>query len=114
MAKHGKFFRKENMVYFLSFGLPILMMLGIFIFRGIFPFGKNSFMYSDMYHQYVPFLTEFWEKVHRGESLAYTFRIGLGTNFTAIYAYYLASPVYWLSLLVPKAYLADFMTYKIV
>ena len=114
MAKHGKFFRKENMVYFLSFGLPILMMLGIFIFQGIFPFGKNSFMYSDMYHQYVPFLTEFWEKVHRGESLAYTFRIGLGTNFTAIYAYYLASPVYWLSLLVPKAYLADFMTYMIV
>ena len=102
------------MVYFLSFGLPILLILGIFIFRGIYPFGDNSFMYSDMYHQYVPFLTEFWEKLHGGESLSYSFRIGLGTNFTAVYAYYLASPVYWLCYFVPKAYLADYMTIMIV
>ena len=98
-------------MYFLSLGLPILLLLGIFIYRGIYPFGENSFMYSDMYHQYVPFLTEFWEKLHSGESLAYTFRIGLGTNFTAVYAYYLASPVYWLCYFVPKAFLMDYIFY---
>ena len=112
--KQRKILKKENTVYFLSLGLPVLLLLGIFIYRGIYPFGENSFMYSDMYHQYVPFLTEFWEKLHSGESLAYTFRIGLGTNFTAVYAYYLASPVYWLCYFVPKAFLVDYMTYLIV
>ena len=68
--KQRKILKKENTVYFLSLGLPVLLLLGIFIYRGIYPFGENSFMYSDMYHQYVPFLTEFWEKLHSGESLA--------------------------------------------
>lgn len=33
-------------------------MLAIFIGNGIYPFGDGSFMHSDMYHQYVPFLED--------------------------------------------------------
>lgn len=108
------FAEKLKNIYLLSFFIPILLMLGIFVERGIFPFGKNSFMFSDMYHQYVPFLTEFWHKLHGGESLAYSWHAGLGSNFVAIYAYYLASPVNWLAYLCPEAYLIEFMTYFIV
>ena len=61
--KQRKILKKENTVYFLSLGLPVLLLLGIFIYRGIYPFGENSFMYSDMYHQYVPFLTEFFPRI---------------------------------------------------
>ena len=105
---------KLKNIYLLSFLIPIFLMLGIFVERGIFPFGKNSFMFSDMYHQYVPFLTEFWHKLHDGESLAYSWHAGLGSNFVAIYAYYLASPVNWLAYFCPEAYLIEFMTYFIV
>lgn len=108
------FTQKIKNIYFLSFMIPILLLLGIFVARGIFPFGKNSFMYSDMYHQYIPFLTEFWRKLHAGESLAFSWNVGLGSNFLAIYAYYLASPVYWLSILVPEGFLIEFMSYLVV
>ena len=75
------FTQKIKNIYFLSFIIPILLLLGIFVARGIFPFGKNSFMYSDMYHQYIPFLTEFRRKLCSGESLAFSWNVGLGSNF---------------------------------
>lgn len=108
------FTQKIKNIYFLSFIIPILLLLGIFVARGIFPFGNNSFMYSDMYHQYIPFLTEFWRKMHDGESLAFTWNVGLGSNFLAIYAYYLASPIYWLAFFVPEGLLIEFMSYFVV
>lgn len=108
------FGKKLKNIYLLSFCIPVLGMLGIFVVRGIFPFGNNSFMFSDMYHQYVPFLTEFWRKLRGGESLAFSWYAGLGSNFAAIYAYYLASPVNWLAFFCPEEYLIEFMTYFIV
>ncbi len=108
------FAKKLKNIYLLSFCIPVLGMLGIFIARGIFPFGKNSFMYSDMYHQYIPFLTEFWRKLHNGESLAFSWYTGMGSNFFAVYAYYLASPLNWLAFLCPEKFLVEFMSYLIV
>lgn len=106
--------RKLKNIYLLSFLIPVLGILGLFVERGIFPFGSNSFMYSDMYHQYIPFLTEFWRKLHSGESLAFSWRAGLGSDFVTIYAYYLASPENWLAYFCPEGYLIEFMTFFIV
>lgn len=105
------FAKKLKNIYLLSFGIPFLGILGIFIVRGIYPFGTSSFMFSDMYHQYVPFLTEFARKLREGESLAYSWYVGLGSDFTSVYAYYLASPVYWLSALCPPSLLIEYMTF---
>jgi len=97
-----------------SFLLPFLSMMLIFISNEIFPFGDQSFMHSDMYHQYVPFLQEFTRKVREGESLAYSWNIGLGSNYLALFIYYCASPFNWLALLLPPAYLIEFMSYMVV
>lgn len=104
------FVKKLKNIYLLSCCIPIALMLGIFAAKGVYPFGNYSFIFSDMYHQYIPFLTEFWHKLHAGESLAFSWHAGLGSDFTAIYAYYLASPVNWLVYFVPEAYLIEFMT----
>ena len=53
----------KKKICFFSFLLPFLSMMAIFIGNGIYPFGDQSFMHSDMYHQYVPFLEEFVRKV---------------------------------------------------
>lgn len=105
------FARKLKNIYLLSFGIPVLGILGIFIVRGIYPFGSKSFMFSDMYHQYVPFLTEFARKLREGGSLAYSWHVGLGSDFTSVHAYYLASPVYWLAGLCPQQLLIEYMTF---
>ena len=106
--------KKLKNIYLLSFLIPVLGVVGIFWERGIFPFGGSSFMYSDMYHQYIPFLTEFWRKLRGGESLLFSWRAGLGSDFVTIYAYYLASPENWLAYFVPEGYLIEFMTFFVV
>ena len=107
-------FISDNKICFYSFLLPFLAMLAIFIGNGIYPFGDGSFMHSDMYHQYVPFLEEFLRKVKDGEPLYHSWRIGMGSNYLALYGYYSASPFNWLMLLVPQQFLIEFMSYMVV
>ncbi|WP_077612017.1 YfhO family protein [Clostridium sp. Marseille-P2415] len=97
-----------------AFFVPIAIMIIIFAQRGIFPFGEESFLRTDMYHQYAPFFSEFQYKLTHGGSLLYSWDIGMGVNFAALYAYYLASPLNWLIVLCPKNYIIEFMTYMIV
>jgi len=105
---------KSHKSYLISFIFPVVAMLIIFIFRGIFPFGDETFLRTDMYHQYAPFSSEFNYKLQHAGSLLYTWDVGLGINFTALYAYYLASPLNWLMILCPKGLILEFMTYSIV
>ncbi len=105
---------KSKKSYLLSFLLPVISMILIFFFRGIFPFGDETFLRTDMYHQYAPFASEFNYKLQNGGSLLYTWDVGLGINFSALYSYYLASPLNWLLLICPKGLILEFMTYMIV
>nr|WP_318684191.1 YfhO family protein [uncultured Acetatifactor sp.] len=98
----------------LSFVLPVTIVLCLFVIRGIYPFGDRSFLFSDMYHQYMPFFSEFLHKVRAGEGIAYSFNVGIGSNFLALYVYYLASPLHFLAFLLPEAYLMEFMSYLAV
>ena len=100
--------------YACAFFIPIFIMIGIFIERGIFPFGENSFLRTDLYHQYAPFFQSLKEKLSTGGSLFYSWDIGLGTNYSALLAYYLASPINWLLYLCPADYVIEFITYLIV
>ena len=107
-------FIKANQLYILSFLLPFFAMFFIFAFRGIYPFGDRSFLHIDMYHQYFPFLTEFYHKLTTGDSLLYSWNTGMGSNFLALYVYYLASPFNWLVVLCSEAHLMEFISYMVV
>lgn len=99
---------------FLAFLIPAAIMLVLFAVNGIYPFGDRSFLFSDMYHQYMPFFSELLHKVRGGESLGFSFHVGIGSNFLALFGYYLASPLHVFSLLVPEGHLMEFMSYLIV
>ncbi len=101
--------KKERLALIASFLLPVAVMLVLFIINGIYPFGDRSFLSGDLYHQYMPFFSELLHKVRGGESLNFSFRVGIGSNFLALFVYYLASPFHILALLVPEAHLIDFM-----
>ena len=98
MKKSAKLLRPSD-AYLISFIVPLLVMIAIFIVRGIFPFGSESFLRTDMYHQYAPFFSEFQYKLQHGGSLLYSWDVGLGINFAALYSYYLASPLNYLIIL---------------
>ena len=100
--------------YLAAFFIPVILMVVIFALKGIYPFGTECFLRTDLYHQYAPFFSEFHQKLKEGGSLLYSWNMGMGVNFTALYAYYLASPLNWLLILCPKAYIIEFMTAMIV
>lgn len=115
MKKSG--LKKKNpagRLLFFSFLIPSGIMLALFIIRGIYPFGDRSFLFSDMYHQYMPFFSELLHKIRGGENLSFSYHVGIGSNFLALFVYYLASPLHIFSLLVPESHLMEFMSYLIV
>lgn len=92
---------KRNFPVIIAFIIPVLILSVIFIFNGVFPFGDEMYLRSDMYHQYAPFMKMFQRTLQEGGSLYYTWDIGLGTNVLSTYAYYLASPLNWIVVLFP-------------
>lgn len=92
-----------------SFLCPVAVMLLLFIINGIYPFGDRSFLSADLYHQYMPFFSEFLRKLRGGENLFFSYQVGIGSNFLALFVYYLASPLHFLALLVPESHLIEFI-----
>lgn len=102
--------RRRSVFYFgMGFLLPALLTLIGFAFNGVWPFGNGTVLIIDSLHQYLPFYTDLHEKLVNGESLLYSFSAGLGYDFWATFAYYMASPLNLLLVFFPKANVADAM-----
>ena len=100
---------KTRLFLILSFLVPFIIMGVMFVKAGVYPFGERQVMYSDCKQQYLPFLKEFQRKLKSGDSLLYSWRNGLGTNFIAMIGYYIASPLNWLTVFVPVKYIREAM-----
>ncbi len=98
----------------LAFILPVVILMILYIARGIFPFGDRAYMRMDFYHQYAPFMKEFGRRLLAGDSLLHAWEYGLGTNYWAHYAYYLASPFNWILALVPSQYVVEAMNISMI
>ena len=90
--------------------LPVLILGALFFALGIRPFGHASLLTNDLYHQIAPFLLELRRKFHTGESLLFSWNIGLGTSFLPTIAYYCASPLNIIALIFPEKNLLDVIT----
>lgn len=97
----------KNMVYVYSVGITMIVMLAMWIFNGLGPFGGKNMMLIDGIHQYVPFFSEYYDKLKNGGSLLYTWNVGMGGNFLSLFSYYLSSPLNLLILLFDKTHLVD-------
>lgn len=96
----------DNYCYYLSFFIVSVLMLAIFVAQKIVPFGNNSITLVDSVHQYLPFYSEYRDKLINEGSLFYTWNIALGSNFVSLFAYYLSSPFNYLFLLFGKENIA--------
>ena len=105
---------RRNLPVIAAFIIPIAAMIVIFAAREIYPFGDEMYLRSDMYHQYATFLKEFQSILKNGDSLLYTWNIGLGSDFIGTYAYYLASPLNWLVYFLPTDYIPEIMACFII
>lgn len=95
----------------LGFVIPFFAMLIIMILNGVLPFGSKSLLYSDGYHQYYPFFKEFRRAILSGESLLYSWNVGMGIDYLGLISYYVASPLNLLSIFIPESFLLYYFTF---
>lgn len=97
-----------------AFLMSALILVLAFAAEGIFPFGGNQITIIDMYHQYVPFLSELQYKMHHGGSPFYCWDGAGGFNFWALMAYYGGSPLNLLLVLFPAGWIVEGVTFVLV
>ena len=100
--------------FFIGFLLPAVIMTVAFYVIKVWPAGDHYALIVDSIHQYLPFYTDFRNKLAGGDSLLYSWSGGLGYNFWSTYAYYLSAPSNLLLFFVPMKYVGDFMDLMII
>jgi len=86
----------------IAFAVPTTCILVLMMIGGYMPFGNKSMLYSDMFHQYYPFFKAFRQALLSGDSLLYSWNVGMGLDYLGLISYYLASPLNLLSVFVPE------------
>ena len=102
--------RKWNYLGF-AFAIPFVSMVILLIVVGATPFGNKSLLYSDMWHQYFPFFKAFRKALLSGESLLYSWNVGMGMDYLGLISYYLASPLYLFSVLLPESWVLPYFEF---
>ena len=104
-------FEKNKYSYLAAaFAIPFLGMCLLMLLKGFEPFGNSSMLYSDMYHQYYPFFVDFHRALRSGDSLLWNWSVGMGMDYLGLISYYLASPLYLLSVFVPEEFLLEYFS----
>ena len=106
----SKILKKKWNCVGLAFAFTFLAFIGMMIVKQIIPFGDASFLYSDSYHQYYPFFLAFRRALRSGESLLYSWNVGMGMDYLGLIAYYLASPLNLISVILPESWMLVYFT----
>lgn len=93
---------RKNGYLWLCILIPIALMYLMYLSRMIHPFGDGSVLVLDLNAQYVWFFEALRDFVRGDASLLYSFARSMGGEFLGIYAYYIASPLSYLTCLFPK------------
>lgn len=107
LRREQTLFWSDRWLPWMAFIVPFVILAIGYAALLVFPFGNRHMLTVDLFHQYAPFFSLFREKLLTGGSLFYAPTIGLGTNFYALFAYYLASPLNFLLLLFPAHCLTE-------
>lgn len=68
------------------------VVIAIYVLQDVAPFGGNSLLTIDFFHQYGPMLAELRDRLLNGSNLIYSFRMGMGLPFFRNFFNYLSSP----------------------
>ncbi len=93
MSKKKNNFFFDNRYLFISFGATAGLMLIVYLCTQVFPFGDNTVLRMDLYHQYGPLFSELYDRIFSGSSMNYSWVSGLGSCFLGNYFNYLSSPI---------------------
>lgn len=84
--------QKKGLFILLAVTMPMVILFAMMAIYGVWPYGMDYYLKNDLQGQFLPFYRELIRKYTLGESLSYSWRVGLGGDFPSQMAFYLASP----------------------
>ena len=96
--------KKKN--YLLTALIIAIIISFVYLVKGIFPFGKNFAIWSDLHEQITAMFYHFYDSIKGSDSLFIDFTSGGSINFIGLIGYYICSPFTFLTLLFPRDLLA--------
>ena len=81
----------KNKYYLITGICSIAIVIALYILNEVAPFGENSMLTVDFYHQYGPMLGELYDRVKNGYNLFYSFNMGMGLPFFRNFYNYMSS-----------------------
>ena len=94
----------NNKYILLSGGISVFIILLVYFCFDIRPFGDGIIYRMDLYHQYGPLFTEFYDRIHNGQSLVYSWTSGMGSSFIGNFYNYLSSPLTFIFIFLGHKY----------
>lgn len=89
------------LLYTLAFIIPVIVMLVVFWQQDFYPFGNKTLFTMDMRDQYVAFFASLRNILSGDASLFFSWSRSMGGNYLGLFAYYIASPLSWITVLFP-------------
>lgn len=83
---------KKILLYFLAFFIPALILIVIFLWQKVEPFGDNIYLPVDASGQYANYLQYFKGVFFEDNGIFYSLKKSLGGEMYGLFAYYLLSP----------------------
>ncbi len=83
---------QENKLYCLTFIIGIIIISIIYRLNHVTPFGPQSLLCVDFFHQYGPMLGEFYDRIQNFSGFTYSFNMAMGLPFFRNFLNYLSSP----------------------
>ena len=109
-----KLFVKKNYIIIIPFFTTLFLYLINTIVNKIYPFGNDTFIYSDMSEQYAIYFSYLKDCIMSGNNLFSSFSFSLGQNFYGIFTYFLSSPLNVIFLLSTKSTIPIFILFLVI
>ncbi len=93
----------NNKLYVLTFIIAFIVICFLYKLNNTIPFGDNSLLCIDFYHQYGPMLGELYDRLHSFSGLTYSFTMSMGLPFFRNFLNYLSSPFNILIMFFPRS-----------
>lgn len=96
---------KTGLLLAACFVLPCVILLAVFVSYGFAPFGDKSLMIMDMSGQYSEFFCGLKNISAENGGILFSWSKALGGNYAGVFAYYVASPLSFITLFFPNEYM---------
>lgn len=100
-----QFYETKRGLYFISFILPMMIMLVVWLIMGVYPFGSKTLMSIDFGQQYIDLFQLFKQTLLSADwsNLFYSFSKSIGGTMISNWGYYLMSPFNLIYAILPTS-----------